>query len=77
VAWLWAMSDRALPRSLRMMEGFGVHTFRLINAEGKSSFVRISLGNTLLGVHSVAGLTQGCFEDKDPIFTATTFGTRN
>ena len=37
---LWAMSDRTLPRSLRMMEGFGVHTFRLVNADGKSTFVK-------------------------------------
>ncbi|MEH6759062.1 MAG: catalase [Parasphingorhabdus sp.] len=37
---MWAMSDRALPRSLRMMEGFGVHTFRLVNAEGKGTFVK-------------------------------------
>jgi catalase len=37
---VWAMSDRTLPRSLRMMEGFGVHTFRLVNAAGKSSFVK-------------------------------------
>ena len=36
----WAMSDRTLPRSLRMMEGFGVHTFRLVNAKGISSFVK-------------------------------------
>lgn len=37
---MWAMSDRTLPRSLRMMEGFGVHTFQLVNEEGKSSFVK-------------------------------------
>lgn len=37
---LWAMSDRAIPRSFRFMEGFGVHTFRLVNAEGKSTFVK-------------------------------------
>jgi len=37
---MWAMSDRTIPRSLRMMEGFGVHTFRLVNAEGKSTFVK-------------------------------------
>jgi catalase len=37
---MWIMSDRAIPRSLRMMEGFGVHTFRLVNAEGKSTFVK-------------------------------------
>lgn len=37
---MWAMSDRAIPRSLRMMEGFGVHSFRLINAQGESTFVK-------------------------------------
>lgn len=37
---MWAMSDRTLPRSLRMMEGFGVHTFKLVNAAGKASFVK-------------------------------------
>jgi catalase len=37
---MWAMSDRTLPRSLRMIEGFGVHTFKLVNAEGKVSFVK-------------------------------------
>ncbi len=36
---MWAMSDRAIPRSFRMMEGFGVHTYRLVNEEGKSTFV--------------------------------------
>jgi len=37
---MWAMSDRTIPRSLRMMEGFGVHSFRLINEAGKSTFVK-------------------------------------
>ncbi|MDQ0477137.1 catalase [Chryseobacterium sp. MDT2-18] len=37
---MWLMSDRAIPRSLRTMEGFGIHTFRFINAEGKSHFVK-------------------------------------
>jgi catalase len=37
---MWAMSDRAIPRSLRMMEGFGVHSFRLLNAKGESTFVK-------------------------------------
>jgi len=37
---MWAMSDRAIPRSLRMMEGFGVNTFRLVDAGGKSTFVK-------------------------------------
>jgi catalase len=37
---MWIMSDRTLPRSFATMEGFGVHTFRLVNAEGKSTFVK-------------------------------------
>ena len=37
---MWAMSDRAIPRSYRMIEGFGVHTFRLVDAKGKSTFVK-------------------------------------
>jgi catalase len=37
---MWAMSDRTLPRSLRMIEGFGVHSFRLVNAAGDSTFVK-------------------------------------
>ena len=49
---IWAMSDRAIPRSLRMMEGFGVHTFRLVNAEGVASFVKFHW-KPKQGVHSV------------------------
>ncbi|HEX5642607.1 MAG TPA: catalase, partial [Thermoleophilia bacterium] len=37
---MWIMSDRTIPRSLRMMEGFGVHSFRLVNAAGESTFVK-------------------------------------
>ena len=37
---MWIMSDRTIPRSFRFMEGFGVHTFRLVNADGKSTFVK-------------------------------------
>ena len=37
---MWAMSDRAIPRSLRMMEGFGIHSFRLVNAKGESTFAK-------------------------------------
>jgi catalase len=37
---MWTMSDRAIPRSLRMMEGFGIHTFRLVSAAGASTFVK-------------------------------------
>ncbi|HEY8313057.1 MAG TPA: catalase, partial [Candidatus Baltobacteraceae bacterium] len=50
---MWLMSDRAIPRSLRMMEGFGIHTFRLVNASGKSVFVKFHW-KPLLGVHSLA-----------------------
>ncbi|MGZ9130890.1 MAG: catalase, partial [Candidatus Binatia bacterium] len=37
---MWTMSDRAIPRSFRFMEGFGVHTFRLLDTEGRSTFVK-------------------------------------
>jgi len=37
---MWAMSDRTIPRSLRTIEGFGIHTFRMVNAKGKSTFVK-------------------------------------
>lgn len=50
---MWVMSDRAIPRSLRMMEGFGVHTFKLVNKEGKATFVKFHW-KPKLGVHSVA-----------------------
>ncbi|WP_178984091.1 catalase [Winogradskyella helgolandensis] len=49
---IWVMSDRAIPRSFRMMEGFGIHTFRLINKDGESHFVKFHW-KPLLGVHSV------------------------
>ncbi len=49
---MWVMSDRAIPRSLRMMQGFGVHTFRLVNAQGESKFVKFHW-NPVLGTHSL------------------------
>ncbi len=49
---MWILSDRAIPRSFRMMEGFGVHTFRLINAAGKARFVKFHW-RPLLGTHSL------------------------
>ena len=49
---MWVMSDRALPRSLATMEGFGIHTFRLINAEGKARFVKFHW-KPVKGVHSL------------------------
>ncbi len=64
---MWVMSDRALPRSLRMMEGFGVHTFRLVNEENKSVFVKFHW-KPLLGVHSVAWDEAQNISGKDPDF---------
>jgi catalase len=49
---MWVMSDRALPRSFRMMQGFGVHTFRLINDKGKSTFVKFHW-RPVAGTHSL------------------------
>ena len=49
---MWVMSDRALPRSFRTMQGFGVHTFRLINAGGESRFVKFHW-NPVAGTHSL------------------------
>jgi len=49
---MWAMSDRAIPRSYRMMQGFGVHTFRLVNAKGDSVFCKFHW-NPVAGTHSL------------------------
>ncbi len=64
---MWLMSDRALPRSLRMMAGFGVHTFRFINEEGVSHFVKFHW-KPLLGVHSIAWDECQTISGKDPDF---------
>lgn len=64
---MWAMSDRALPRSYRMMEGFGVHTFRLINSKGESHFVKFHW-KPLLGVHAVTWDEAQKISGKDPDF---------
>ncbi len=64
---MWVMSDRAIPRSFRMMEGFGVHTFRLINAAGTAHFVKFHW-KPLLGVHSVAWDEAQKISGKDPDF---------
>lgn len=50
---MWLMSDRAIPRSLRMMEGFGVHAFRLVNPHGQSFLVKFHW-KPKLGLHSLA-----------------------
>jgi catalase len=49
---MWVMSDRAVPRSYRMMQGFGVHTFRLVNERGESVFVKYHW-SPLAGTHSL------------------------
>lgn len=64
---MWLMSDRAIPRSYRMMEGFGVHTFRFINNKGESNFVKFHW-KPLLGVHSVAWDEAQNISGKDPDF---------
>ena len=64
---MWIMSDRAIPRSFGMMEGFGVHTFRLVNAEGKSTFVKFHW-KPVLGVHSLVWDEAQKIAGKDPDF---------
>jgi catalase len=64
---MWVMSDRAIPRSYRMMEGFGVHTFRLINARGKARFVKFHW-KPLLGLHAVVWDEAQKISGKDPDF---------
>jgi catalase len=64
---MWVMSDRAIPRSYRMMEGFGVHTFRFVNEAGQSRFVKFHW-KPLLGVHSVAWDEAQKISGKDPDF---------
>jgi len=64
---MWAMSDRAIPRSFRMMEGFGIHTFKLVDAKGTSRFVKFHW-KPLLGVHSVLWDEALKISGKDPDF---------
>ncbi|MCE3278766.1 MAG: Catalase [Bacteroidetes bacterium] len=64
---MWLMSDRAIPRSYRMMEGFGVHTFRFVNENDKSHFVKFHW-KPVLGVHSVAWDEAQNISGKDPDF---------
>jgi catalase len=64
---MWVMSDRAIPRSFRMMEGFGVHTFRFINAQGRARFVKFHW-KPVLGVHSVVWDEAQKISGQDPDF---------
>jgi catalase len=64
---MWIMSDRAIPRSFRMMEGFGVHTFRLVNAKDQSTFVKFHWRPTL-GAQSVVWDEAVKINGADPDF---------
>lgn len=64
---MWVMSDRAIPRSLRMMEGFGVHTFRLVNAKGRAHFVKFHW-KPVLGVHAMVWDEAQRIAGKNPDF---------
>jgi catalase len=64
---MWVMSDRAIPRSYRTMEGFGVHTFRLVNAAGRSSLVKFHWKPTA-GIHSLVWEESQKLGGIDPDF---------
>ncbi|MFE0592916.1 catalase [Micromonospora echinospora] len=64
---MWNMSDRAVPRSYRMMEGFGVHTFRLVNAAGETVLVKFHW-KPKLGVHSLTWEEAQMLGGMDPDF---------
>ena len=64
---MWIMSDRAIPRSFGMMEGFGVHSYRLINAKGESHFVKFHW-KPVLGVHSLVWDEAVKIAGQDPDF---------
>jgi catalase len=64
---LWTMSDRAIPRSFRTMEGFGVHTFRFVNAQGRSRFVKFHW-RPVLGSYSLLWDEAQKIAGKDPDF---------
>jgi catalase len=64
---MWVMSDRAIPRSFRMMQGFGVHTFRLINQDGDSVFCKFHW-KPLLGTHSLVWDEAVKISGADPDF---------
>ena len=64
---MWIMSDRAIPRSFRFMEGFGVHTFRLVNADGEATFVKFHW-KPKLGMQSVVWDEAVKINGADPDF---------
>ena len=64
---MWIMSDRTLPRSLRMIEGFGIHSFRLINEQGESIFVKFHW-RPMLGLQSTVWDETVKIAGADPDF---------
>jgi catalase len=64
---MWVMSDRAIPRSYRTMEGFGIHTFRLVNAAGQSSLVKFHW-KPAAGIHSLVWEESQKLGGIDPDF---------
>lgn len=64
---MWLMSDRAIPRSFRMMQGFGVHTFRFVTADGRGTFVKFHW-KPGLGVHSLIWDEAQIAAGRDPDF---------
>jgi catalase len=64
---MWAMSDRAIPRSFRMIEGFGVHTFRFVNAKGEGKFVKFHW-KPVLGIESTTWDEAVKIAGADPDF---------
>lgn len=64
---MWLMSDRAIPKSYRMMEGFGIHTFRLVNEKGEFQFVKFHW-KPVLGMHSLIWDEAQKIAGKDPDF---------
>jgi catalase len=64
---MWVMSDRAIPRSYRMMQGFGVHTFRFVNERGRSTFVKFHW-TPRAGTHSLAWDEAVKISGADPDF---------
>jgi len=68
------MSDRAIPRSLRMMEGFGVHTYRFLNAKGKSTYVKFHWKPVSACIRS-CGMRRKKSPARIPTFTAAICGS--
>ena len=64
---MWVMSDRAIPRSYRMMEGFGVHTFRLVAGDGSTSLVKFHW-KPVLGIHGLVWDEAQTLSGVDPDF---------